>query len=192
MIARLLETPHAYNLWQRFFARTKIEALEPIPPFLHVLDIGCGPGTNSAHFAKNQYTGIDINPRYIEFARKRHRGNFIVGDVTHYDFSKIGTFEVILLNSFLHHISDDSLNPLLHRAKQLLSEKGHVYIIDMFLPDRFGPAYVLSRLDRGAYVRRPDHWKALLGKHFSCQDFREFNLSLGPVPLWKMFYFKGS
>jgi len=192
MISRLLDIPQIYLLWQGRFAKKKIEALEPIPPHLRILDIGCGPGTNSSHFAGNHYTGIDMNHRYIEFARKKHRGTFIAGDVTQYDFSTLGTFDVILLNSFLHHIDDASLNSLFSRVKTLLSENGHVYIIDVFLPDRIGPAYILSRLDQGDYVRKPDHWKTLLGKHFSCQDFREFNLSLGPITLWNMFYFKGS
>lgn len=80
---RAFELPIVYRTIQAPFAEAKLA------PFFRglkarsvrsVLDVGCGPGTNAAHFAHLDYTGIDINPDYIASARRRHAGRFVAGD----------------------------------------------------------------------------------------------------------------
>ena len=34
-----------------------------------VIEVACGPGAFSDLFPENRYTGIDLNPRYIEYAK---------------------------------------------------------------------------------------------------------------------------
>ena len=51
-----------------------------------ILDLGCGPGVLAPHLARAgaAATGVDLSPRLIAIARKRHRrdARFVVGDVT--------------------------------------------------------------------------------------------------------------
>ena len=47
--------------------------------------MGCGPGTNAHLFAGMDYTGIDINERYVAYAAERHPGKFIAADATQFE-----------------------------------------------------------------------------------------------------------
>ena len=83
-----LERTWVYRAWQAPFAGQKF-----VPVLVHnsmanvrrVMDVACGPGTNTQFFNQADYLGIDLNESYIENARKRHRGKFAVADV------KVGT-----------------------------------------------------------------------------------------------------
>ena len=70
--ANILEHSLVYRAWQIPFAGQKFA---PIPAHnsLHhvhrVLDVACGPGTNTRDFAGAKYLGIDFNKHYIQDAR---------------------------------------------------------------------------------------------------------------------------
>ena len=103
-----------------------------------MLDVGCGPGTNSHHFEQSEYLGIDLNERYIDYARRRWRRNFLVADVTKY--SVVGErFDFILVNSLLHHIDTPGTRRLLSHLETLLTHDGHVHILELVLPRRTFP-----------------------------------------------------
>jgi len=44
-----------------------------------------GPGTNAHLFAHADYPGVDINPDYIAYARKKFRRPFVVAGVSTYE-----------------------------------------------------------------------------------------------------------
>jgi len=80
-----------------------------------VLDVACGPGTNTNFFADADYLGIDFNERYIRAARKRYGRNFVVADVRKYVAAPEDRFDFVLVNSFLHHLdTSDVLGILTH------------------------------------------------------------------------------
>src|SRR5260370_25127051 len=84
---RLMDHPLVYRLWMAPFAERKLGpfiARNDLSRVHSVLDVGCGPGTNTHHFAGVDYLGIDFNPAYIETARRRHSRQFLVADVTTY------------------------------------------------------------------------------------------------------------
>ena len=68
-----LERTWVYRAWQAPFAGQKF-----LPVLTHnhmqrvrrVLDVACGPGTNTKFFTSADYLGIDFNERYIRAARK--------------------------------------------------------------------------------------------------------------------------
>ena len=65
----LLERPLVYQLWQKPFVEQKLTPIlrrGDITRARRVLDVGCGPGTNTSQFGNADYIGIDINPSYIE------------------------------------------------------------------------------------------------------------------------------
>ncbi len=190
----ILETPLVYRLWQAPWVRAKLQ-----PVFAHndmrevgrVLDLGCGPGTNAPCFGHCDYLGIDINASYIETARRRHAREFMVADMR--EFSGPGTerFDFILLNSFLHHIDDEDALVILESARALLSDDGHVHILDLVLPGSPSVARHLARHDRGKFPRPLERWNEMFTSIFEPVVVEPFPLRGLGVTLWNMLYFKG-
>ena len=89
---RLMEHPRIYAAWQAPFAAQKFA---PVERWLRnhkvhrVLDVGCGAGTNAAHFTGVDYTGIDVNERYLQVAGAKFRGRFVQADLTASDLSSL-------------------------------------------------------------------------------------------------------
>ncbi len=68
----IMRRPLIYRLWMAPFAEKKfapIIARNDMQRIRRVLDVGCGPGTNAAHFAAADYLGIDLNQQYIRGCR---------------------------------------------------------------------------------------------------------------------------
>src|SRR5262249_48884201 len=112
-----------------------------------VLDVGCGPGTNAPHFSESDYLGIDCNERYIREAENRYNRKFVVGDVTRLQVPSEEKFDFILVNSILHHIDIDSTKRLLFHLPKLLTEDGHVHIIELVLPSNISLPWILAKAD---------------------------------------------
>lgn len=195
-VTRLLESPLVYRLWQAPFAAKKLApvlASGAVAGARHVLDVGCGPGTNAPFFVQADYLGVDLNPRYITDARRRFpRARFEVADVTTDEFAASHRFDFILVNSLLHHLDDDGARHVLDRVARLLTEDGTVHILDLVLPSRFSPSRVMARLDRGEHPRPLETWRALFRASFREQAFEPYPLGVGPLALWSMVYFRGS
>jgi SAM-dependent methyltransferase len=67
-----------------------------------VLDVGCGTAALADHLSrKNYYLGIDLNDRFIRFARKRGR-NVMKQDALTFD--RFSEFDVCVIMDLLHHI----------------------------------------------------------------------------------------
>ena len=193
-LARVMENTLAYRLWQAPFADEKfapIAAHNDLQRVRRVLDVGCGPGTNAAYFAHAEYTGIDMNDAYLEHARRKFGRTFIAADVTQYRVEASERFDFILLNSLLHHIDDNGVDKLLAHLATLLSDDGHVHIVDLLLPDEASVARFLARADRGDYPRPMEQWRDIFTKSFDAVVFEPFTLRRMGVDLWRLVYFKG-
>ena len=192
--ARLMENTLAYRVWQAPFAERKLAPLyvhNDVAGARRVLDVGCGPGTNTAHFARAEYLGVDFNPAYIESARRRHGREFVVADVTKYESAPDQRFDLILANSFFHHIDTASARRILAHLATLLSDDGHVHVFDLVLPERRSVSRFLARADRGEYPRRLDEWRELFTGAFEPVVFEPYPLGAAGMTLWNMIYFKG-
>ena len=188
---RLLEHPTVYSAWQAPFAAQKFA---PVERWLRehkvrrVLDVGCGAGTNAAHFSGADYIGVDINERYLQVARTRFRGQFVQADLTNMDVASLGTFDMILANSFLHHVTDVQAERILARLPRALSRDGSIHILDLVLPERKSLAWMMARLDRGGYARPIERWRTLFCAAFEPVSFEPYMFG---GPLWSMVYFQG-
>jgi SAM-dependent methyltransferase len=191
---RALELPIVYRSIQAPFAEAKLA------PFFRrlkgrsvrsVLDVGCGPGTNSAHFAHLDYTGIDINADYIASAQKRHTGTFVAGDVTDPAVLPGGRYDCVLMNSLLHHLDDSAVRGLLSRVGRLVAPGGAVHILDLVQPPHWNAARLLTALDRGRYARPIGAWRALFDEAFTVRAFEPYPLGLPGLTLWSMIYMEG-
>ena len=191
--ASLMENALVYRLWQAPFAERKLApffAHNDVRAMRRVLDVGCGPGTNTAHFQHSDYVGVDINPQYIESARARHHRTFVVAAVT--TTPDLGArFDCVFVNSFLHHVNDADTDNILAHLAPLLTVDGHLHALELVRPPTLGPARLLARLDRGAYARPLDAWRALFTRHFEPVVFEPYPLGALGVTLWSMVYFKG-
>lgn len=188
---RLLEHPSVYSAWQAPFAAKKFAPVERWlrhHPVRRVLDVGCGAGTNAQHFTAADYVGIDVNERYLESARARFRGQFVQADLTSADLSSLGTFDMILANSFLHHVNDADTERILAQLAPRLAADGTIHILDLVLPPRTSLARMMARLDRGAYARPVEHWRALFTAAFEPLGFEPYFFG---GRLWSMVYFQG-
>jgi SAM-dependent methyltransferase len=187
-----MEWPLAYRLWQAPFAERKLrpvlDVLRQRAP-LRVLDIGCGPGTNSHHFTDCEYLGIDINEQYISTARRRFGARFEVADAAALNDVDIGGgWDCVLMNSLLHHLSDEQALRLLSALPRLLSATGSAHILDLVLPAQRRLSRALARLDRGDYPRRLAAWRALFERHLDVEEFTPYPLGFGNLEIWSMVY----
>jgi SAM-dependent methyltransferase len=205
-IEKILEHPAVYTAWQAPFVSQKFAPVERHLAHLQVrrvLDVGCGPGTNAPPFAGADYVGMDINEEYLAIARAKYGGRFVQADLataegpsvswssatsSSSNLPSLGTFDTILVNSFLHHLPDQAVMRLLHQLQRLLDPDGRVHILELVVPERRSLAKVMARLDRGRYARPLATWRTLFTAHFDPLEFEPYQIGGG---LWAMVYFQG-
>ena len=191
LLERVLEHPTIYARWQAPFVRQKFAPVERRirhAAIGRVLDVGCGPGTNAAHFAAADYVGIDINEEYLAVARSKYPGQFIQADLSSADLSQLGSFKTILVNSFLHHLPDAAVDRLLAQLAGLLDVGGRVHVLELVRPDRPSLPSIMARLDRGRYARTVRAWAKHFDRHFHQVVLEPYSFGAG---MWAMVYFQG-
>jgi len=194
LVDYLLEQTAVYRLWQAPFATAKLAPMlahNDIDSVRRVLDVGCGPATNTHLFAQADYLGIDVNPDYIKHARRRHNRRFVVADAATYDDPAGAGFDFILINSFLHHMDTLSTNKILNRMQSWLSPCGHMHLLEPALPGKRSLAQLMANLDRGKHLRPLTIWRELFGQHLDIVVFEPYPLGVLGATLWNMVYCKG-
>ena len=156
-----------------------------------MLDVGCGPGTNAKYFTQSDYLGIDINPDYIENARRRYRREFIAADVRTYAPPADERFDFVLVNSFLHHLDYGNVQSILEHIGTVLDEDGHVHILELVMPADPSVSRLLARWDRGQFARPQQEWEGMFTQIFERVVFESYPLTAAGITLWNMVYFKG-
>ncbi len=193
LVSRFMEHALAYRLWQTPFAEKKLAPVltdNDLGAVRRVRDVGYGPGTNTHHFGHADYLGVDLNEDYIAYARRRHRRNFLVADVTT-DRIDGGQFDFIFVNSILHHLDTASTRRILAHLETLLSTDGHVHILELVLPEAPSVARLLTHWDRGDFPRPLAEWRELFTECFEPVVFSPYGLAAFGATLWHMVYFKG-
>ncbi len=193
-LSGVMENPTAYRLWQMPFAESKFRPIlehNDLASVRRVLDVGCGPGTNSLFFENTDYLGLDINPDYIARAKRAFGNRFEVADVCEYEAEPENRFDFILMNSLLHHIDDEHTERILAQLSRQLTSDGYIHILDLELPEDPSVARTLALNDRGDYPRSLEAWRLLFERQFETVMFEPYPISLGGVALWNMVYFKG-
>ena len=190
----LLEQPFFFKLSQIPFSTQKFARIlqhNDLSKIRSVLDVGCGPGTNAPRFAHANYLGIDINDRYIQLARNRYHRDFLVADVTTSQSIPAGSYDFILLNSFLHHIDTPSTLRILASLNHFLTPDGHVHSIELVLPETPGIPRWLAAHDRGKFPRTLSVWRDLFEDKLQTVIFEPFPIRHFGVTIMDLVYFKG-
>ena len=191
VVDRILEHPAVYAAWQAPFVSQKFAPVErhlSCAKIRRILDVGCGPGTNARRFVGAEYVGLDINEHYLEIARSKYSGQFIQADLETADLSALGTFDTILVNSFLHHLPDDAVRRILLQVRHLLDATGTVHFLELVMPEKRSLATVMAKLDRGRYARPLASWRALFEADFQPLTIEPYTFGAG---FWAMVYFRG-
>jgi SAM-dependent methyltransferase len=190
----ILERTFVYRAWQAPFVKQKFAPVlkrNDLSRARRVLDVACGPGTNTRHFAHADYLGIDVNESYVEDARRRYGREFLAADACKLDGVCKEPFDFILVNSFLHHLDTKDVVEVLSSLDLRLAPDGHIHILELVLPEDRSIARLLAKWDRGDFSRPLPEWQGLLSKIFTQVLFEPYTISAMGTVLWNMVYFKG-
>jgi SAM-dependent methyltransferase len=174
MIGRLLENPAIYSATQALWYRSG-EQQRYVRDWIHprpgdrILDIGCGPASILDLLPEVHYIGYDPNPRYISAAQTRFgtRGRFHSGYLTEIPPAECGTFDIVLANGVLHHLSDAEARDILRLAGEALRPEGHLVTRDGCREESQNKlARFLLNSDRGYFVRTQTAYEALFRPAF--------------------------
>ncbi len=165
--------PALWDLSQRIFGaddekkRLYFEPLGIDDRSSRILDFGCATGNTASPFAEYDYTGIDIDPALIDYARFKFRGypkmKFVAGDITSYEPDR--PFDYILFAGVAHHLDDQLLPKLLLRLRTFLSERGHIYFVDPVITGRENrQVRLLMKADQGKFHRSAAAYEQLFGR----------------------------
>ena len=191
---RILESPLGYAVWSAPFNKQKAG---PVLRMIEragrsggrLLDVGCGPGTNAPLLLNWDYLGVDLNPKYIETARHRVPDRrFAVADATRLNVG--GSFDLVLINSLMHHLDDDGCLKLLRSLNGLLKDTGQIVIQEPLVPDRNDRIQnFLMDQDRGDHFRTVGHWKDLFAAGgFTVREEEHYKMKLaGVIVGWQMY-----
>ena len=165
LVDALLRHPWFYRVWSRGVDGQKARLIESVLPDLsgvRTIDVGCGVGNNCHLFPAPGYLGLDVNEEYVRVARRSHPDRqLIVADATTQFPSR--TFDLVVVNSLLHHLDESQALAVLGQATRSLSTRGHVVVLEPEIPPAGALVpRILMRLDRGAHFRSAEHWRGFL------------------------------
>lgn len=169
-----LGLPRLYEIFQAFVGKLGFSRLYlysrylPYTPGLKVLDLGCGPGTSTHLFQKEDYLGIDIDASYVKFAQTRYPGyKFELVDFSSQSLAPIAaaSFDLVFAYGLFHHLDDVTARKFFSNAFKILKHGGRMVCIDGCTFD--GQTALSRRItlaDRGKYIRSPEQLQSLAGE----------------------------
>lgn len=134
----------------------------PYTAGIKVLDLGCGPGTSTHFFRKEDYLGIDIDAAYINAAKSRYPAySFECIDFTSLTIQSnlvpSGGFDLILAYGLMHHLDDTLCKQFFKKSHELLQPNGCIICFDgCIYPNQLKRKSFIVKADRGKHIRTPD------------------------------------
>ena len=168
LVHALSSVPGAYQLQQHIAYPTTSRFRRLLKRHVQIdegdrlLDLACGIGTYR-DVLRGDYYGVDVNPAYIEAARRNRNGRFQVMDCCDLTFPA-GMFSHIVMIAATHHLDDRQVDAAVSSALRVCQDKGALHVLDAVLPEtgwrRFKAGWF--RLDAGRFPRRRDDLRTRL------------------------------
>lgn len=173
-LTSILNSPSIFLFFQKLIGAHRIKLLIikniNFKPNTRVLDVGCGFGNLLEYLPKDiNYLGVDMNKAYISYAKRKYgsRGRFICEDVSKLSLKK-EKFDVIIISSLLHHLSDKEVEKLFKSLMPFLKQNTNVISADgVYLKNQSSASKFVLNQDRGKYVRSREDYLLLIKKYFS-------------------------
>ncbi|MFH1407558.1 MAG: class I SAM-dependent methyltransferase [Patescibacteria group bacterium] len=148
-----------------------------------ILDVGCGTGDYVPIVPLTvQYLGIDTNEQYLSYVKNHFKAKnrkFLLQDATKTKFYQDKKFDIVILISILHHLSDDELSIILPQIRKVAKK---AIIFTDIVPDPGGwLPKLLVKLDRGQYVRSREEKLKLIKKHLKVNNVKMLDQKLATV-----------
>jgi SAM-dependent methyltransferase len=133
-----------------------------ITPEDRVFDLGCGTGQLVQYFRCEQYVGVDTDQNAIKKASQHSTLNmhFVLGDDWDATYRELHATIVIMIG-LLHHLPDSGFASIISRLRAVSQALPRIVTIDISYFPHMYLNNLLSRMDRGQYVRRPEEYERL-------------------------------
>lgn len=129
-------------------------------PSASVIDLGCGTG-NWVELADQEYLGVDTSKSFITTCREKHGSDpnksFLQADAASLELDR--SFDLAMLISVLHHLSDDQVAGTIDRAA---AHADHLFVMDLYPIHQNPFSRWLYRMDRGNHIREPDRQRKVI------------------------------
>jgi SAM-dependent methyltransferase len=159
-----------------------IEKVLKLKPPKEILDIPCGAGRHSIEFAKRKYriTGLDINPIFLNIAKKRAQKaklkiDWVLGDMRKIPFEEKFDVAIMLFTSF-GYFDDKDNQEVFFQISKALKKKGN------FVLDVNNPYFLISNFQPRDFVELKGMPKYLMEREF---DFVEGRLNEKRIFIFK-------
>jgi len=170
--------PRIYDLVQYIAHGDHSETLKKLYKMLDIkkgdviIELGSGSGGFSKYLLNTgcQYYGIDSDKERVKIAKQKEpNANFLLADLTNFDFSTLPYSNQFFCNSLLHHLDDEQCKKLIKKITEIHNDIKFVAIE----PIRPYPKYsnpigtLISNMDDGNYIRTLNSWKKLFSPWLS-------------------------
>lgn len=178
-LLRWLNVPFVYNAFSaavggNVLRRSLIQKYVRAKPGDRVIDIGCGSAQVLRYLPDVDYTGIDINPDYIAFARQTYgsKGTFLVGDTNSFRGEPgFKDADIVMAFGLLHHLDEREAADCLQFAYDVLKAKGRFICHEAcWVPNQGALSKYVMSVDRGRSIRTEEQYRQLAGKIFNKVD----------------------
>jgi SAM-dependent methyltransferase len=135
-----------------------------------IIDLGCGPADFLDSLPNVRYIGVDVNPRYIEDAKRRFagRGEFHIAPISSVRSLNLPEADIVMANGVVHHLNDAGARQLFEIARICLKPGGRAVTFDPYLCENQNAiSRWLITNDRGLYVRSETGYVTLAHEFFT-------------------------
>jgi SAM-dependent methyltransferase len=176
---RLAAMPRLWNMLRRLLeanlrgekaaVRAELRSWQP-GSGLRLLDFGCGTGEMTGLFPQQSYTGMDLSPIYVGYARRTYGARFQVMDGTALGYAD-GSFDEGLVAGVFHHLPDEAVRRMARELARVLKPGGRLLVMeDTPARDWWN---LLGRLmhavDQGGYIRDEHEYYPLFEECFALE-----------------------
>ena len=131
-----------------------------------ILDAGCGYGYLVKYLSHCQYTGIDLEPQRIEWAKLKFGENtnrrFMQADACRTNLPP-KSFDKAVAFGLLHHLPDEAASQCIRELTRLVRKK-IVFLDGVYSKFNF-VNNLLCKFDQGKYVRQAADYVSLVTPH---------------------------